>query len=48
MEAEGYLVQSGEFTGLVGGKHSPGEQAVIDKLEADGTGRRKVEYRLRD
>ena len=48
MEAEGYLVQSGEFTGLVGGKHSAGEKAVIDKLEADGTGRRKVEYRLRD
>lgn len=48
MEAEGVLVQSGEFTGLVGGKHSAGEQAVIDKLEADGTGHRKTEYRLRD
>lgn len=48
MEAEGVLVQSGEFTGMVGGKHSAGEQAVIDKLEADGTGNRKTEYRLRD
>lgn len=48
MEAEGCLVQSGEFTGLVGGKHSPGEAAVIKKLEDAGTGRRKVEYRLRD
>ena len=48
MEAEGVLVQSGEFTGMVGGKHSKGEQAVIDKLEADGTGHRKTEYRLRD
>lgn len=48
MEAQGVLVQSGEFTGLVGGKNSEGEQAVIDKLEADGTGHRKTEYRLRD
>lgn len=48
MEATGKLVQSGPFTGLVGGKHSAGEQAVIDKLEADGTGRRKTEFRLRD
>lgn len=48
MEAQGVLVQSGQFTGLVGGKHSPAEQAVIDKLEADGTGSRKVEFRLRD
>lgn len=48
MEAEGRLVQSGEFTGLIGGKHSEGEKAVIAKLEQDGTGRRKIEYRLRD
>ena len=48
MEAEGVLVQSGEFTGLVGGKHSKGEQAVIDKLVKDKTGKRKTEYRLRD
>ena len=48
MEAEGMLVQSGEFTGLYGGKHSEGEQAIIDKLEKENTGRRKTEYRLRD
>ena len=48
MEAEGKLVQSGEFTGLTGGKHSEGEQAVIDMLSANGNGKRTVEYRLRD
>lgn len=48
MEAEGILVQSGEFTGLVGGKHSEGEKAVIKKLEDDNSGRKKTEYRLRD
>ena len=48
MEAEGVLVQSGDFTGMVGGKHSKGEQAVIDKLVKDKTGKRKTEYRLRD
>ncbi|MCF0104389.1 MAG: leucine--tRNA ligase [Eggerthellaceae bacterium] len=47
-EAEGILVQSGEFTGLVGGKHSPAKDAIIAKLEAEGSGRRKTEYRLRD
>ena len=48
MEAEGVLVQSGEFTGLIGGKHSQGEAAVIKMLEDEGTGRKKTEYRLRD
>ena len=48
MEAEGILVQSGEFTGLVGGKHSPGEDAVVKALEDMGRGRRTVEFRLRD
>ena len=46
--AEGMLVQSGEFTGMVGGKHSEGEQAVVARLEELGRGRRKVEFRLRD
>lgn len=46
--AEGYLVQSGRFTGLQGGKHSPGEEAVVAYLEETGTGKRTVEYRLRD
>ena len=48
MEAQGVLVQSGEFTGLIGGKHSQGEAAVIKMLEDEGTGRKKTEYRLRD
>ena len=48
MAAEGTLVQSGKYTGLTGGKHSEGEAAVVTDLEAAGTGRRKVNYRLRD
>ena len=48
MEATGVLVQSGPYTGLVGGKHSEGEDAVVKALEDMGRGRRKVEYRLRD
>ena len=48
MEAEGRLVQSGKYTGMVGGKHSEGEAAIVADLEATGRGRRKVEFRLRD
>ncbi len=48
MEAEGVLVQSGEFTGLIGGKHSAGEDAVVKALEDMGRGHRTVEFRLRD
>ena len=48
MAAEGRLVQSGRFTGMTGGKHSEGEDAVVAELEAMGRGRRKVEFRLRD
>lgn len=48
MAAEGILVQSGKYTGLVGGKHSEGEAAIVADLEAAGCGRRKVEFRLRD
>ncbi len=48
MAAEGVLVQSGKYTGLVGGKHSEGEAAVVAELEEKGCGRRKVEFRLRD
>ena len=46
--AEGTLVQSGKYTGMRGGKHSEAEAAIVSDLEAAGTGRRKVEYRLRD
>ena len=47
-DAEGVLVQSGKYTGLVGGKHSPAVDAIIADLEAAGKGRKKVEFRLRD
>ncbi|QKF07370.1 leucine--tRNA ligase [Berryella wangjianweii] len=46
--AEGRLVQSGRFTGMRGGKHSEAEEAVVAELQAQGRGRRKVEFRLRD
>ncbi len=46
--AEGTLVQSGKYTGLRGGKHSDAEAAIVADLEDAGTGRRKVEFRLRD
>ena len=48
MEAQGILVQSGPYTGLVGGKHSEGEDAVVKALEDMGRGHRTVEFRLRD
>ena len=41
MVAEGYLVQSGEFTGLKGGKHSEAVAAITSWLEAHGCGRRR-------
>ncbi len=48
LEAEGYLVQSGKYTGMRGGKHSPAEAAIVADLEAMGRGKRTVEFRLRD
>jgi len=48
MVAEGYLVQSGEFTGLKGGKHSEAVDAIIGWLSERGLGREKVQFRLRD
>ncbi|MGI6218050.1 MAG: leucine--tRNA ligase, partial [Coriobacteriales bacterium] len=45
---EGILVQSGKYTGLVGGKHSPAVDAIIADLEAAGKGKAKVQFRLRD
>ncbi|MDO4436903.1 MAG: leucine--tRNA ligase [Coriobacteriaceae bacterium] len=48
LTCEGVLVQSGKYTGMPGGKHSEGEAAIVADLEAAGTGRRSVQYRLRD
>ena len=47
-DAEGILVQSGKYTGMVGGKHSPAVDAIIADLEAEGKGKLTVNYRLRD
>lgn len=44
----GVMVQSGEFTGLPGGKDSEGSRAVIDWLAARGLGSASINYRLRD
>lgn len=46
--AEGILVQSGPYTGMVGGKHSPAEEAIVAELERTGKGKRSMEFRLRD
>ncbi|MDY5003882.1 MAG: leucine--tRNA ligase [Atopobiaceae bacterium] len=48
MAAEGYLVQSGKFTGMKGGKHSEAVDAIVSWLEEHNCGRTKVQYRLRD
>ncbi len=48
LTCEGVLVQSGAYTGMRGGKHSEGEAAIVADLEAAGTGRRSVQFRLRD
>ena len=48
LTCEGTLVQSGKYTGMTGGKHSEGEAAIVADLEAAGTGKRSVQYRLRD
>ncbi len=48
MDAEGYLIQSGEFTGMKGGKHSEAVDAIIAHLSERGIGRKKVQFRLRD
>ena len=42
------LVQSGKYTGMVGGKHSPAVDAIIGDLEAEGKGKKSVQFRLRD
>lgn len=47
-DAEGVLVQSGKYTGMVGGKHSPAVDAIIGDLEAQGKGKKSIQFRLRD
>jgi leucyl-tRNA synthetase len=42
---QGTLVNSGEFNGLASDE---AKQKIIEKLERDGTGSRRVTYRLRD
>ena len=44
----GIMVQSGQFTGLSGGKNSEGAAAVIDWLEKHHCGKKTVNFRLRD
>jgi len=47
-DGPGIMVQSGAFTGLRGGKDSPGAHAVIVELESMGVGKATVNFRLRD
>ena len=47
-DAEGVLVQSGEFTGMRGGKKSEAMHAVTAWLDERGLGRETVNFRLRD
>ncbi|MDI6712289.1 MAG: leucine--tRNA ligase [Anaerosomatales bacterium] len=47
-DGPGVMVQSGEFTGLPGGKGSEGARAVTAWLEERGLGRPAVNFRLRD
>jgi len=45
---DGVMVQSGEFTGMPGGKDSEGAAAVTASLAAAGRGQATVNFRLRD
>jgi len=47
-EAEGIMVQSGQYTGLRGGKDSPAVEAIISDLAAEGKGKKAINFRLRD
>ena len=44
-EKEGMLINSGEFTGM---EMHKAMSAIMDKAEAEGFGKRRVNYRLRD
>ncbi|GAB4274966.1 MAG: leucine--tRNA ligase [Coriobacteriia bacterium] len=47
-DGPGIMVQSGEFTGMPGGKDSEGSRAVTEWLAERGMGKAAVNYRLRD
>lgn len=47
-DGDGVMVQSGEFTGMPGGKGSAGMKAVTEWLSERGQGRFSVNFRLRD
>jgi leucyl-tRNA synthetase len=42
---DGYSVNSGEFSGMT---TEAAKKAIIDKIEADGIGKRSINYKLRD
>ena len=48
MSAEGILVQSGEFTGMQGGKNSEAMKTITAALAAQGKGKEAINFRLRD
>ncbi|MDP2181428.1 MAG: leucine--tRNA ligase [Actinomycetota bacterium] len=47
-DGPGIMVQSGEFTGMPGGKASEGMRAVTEWLDERGQGRFSINFRLRD
>ncbi|MDO8879980.1 MAG: leucine--tRNA ligase [Coriobacteriia bacterium] len=47
-DGPGVMVQSGEFTGMPGGKASEGMRAVTEWLAERGQGRFSINFRLRD
>lgn len=47
-DGDGVLVQSGKYTGMEAGKGSAAAQAVLADLEAAGSARPTVSFRLRD
>jgi leucyl-tRNA synthetase len=47
-DGPGTMVNSGEFSGMAGGKDSEGMRAVTEWLDERGQGRSSINYRLRD
>ena len=44
----GFLIQSGPFTGMVGGKDSEAGKAIVEALAANDMGEATINFRLRD